>query len=371
MRKKRILIALMEIGYGHKGPALAIQDYILSNHPGRFEVEVVDIPRHLSCNIFDLFYKRLWNGVLLKYPNFSRVGYHFIDNRLLSQGLEKILTINLRRKLLKFLLEKKPDLVLGTHHCCVHMMTLFKSRLGIPVIGMDTDPFDAHWLWIHPDVDYYIVFSEQAKGKMAERGIAEPKIRIFNYPIHNKFCRRRNSTEEMRKRLGLDPNKTTVLMTDGAEGVGRMTKYITSIIQSRLDVQLVGIAGKNQRLFSQLKEITLEKEHPTKLIVYSLVTNLNELVQASDFVFGKAGANTTFESLIMQRPIIHNSYTPDNEKGTMEYVVGENLGRYCPDEEKFLALLKSIIDDRKIIADMKENIRKKNIVSGTPDISEF
>lgn len=55
--------------------------------------------------------------------------------------------------------------------------------------------------------------------------------------------------------LGLDPNKTTVIMMSGGAGIGELDLLAGRLLQLDTEFQLVALAGKNKKLLSALEAL--------------------------------------------------------------------------------------------------------------------
>lgn len=362
--KKKILIMMEEIGNGHKSPAMAVKKAIEEKFPDKYDVEVIDLFRELNYNqLFDL-YKYLWVDLGMKHPWIISFFYKLLDNKLAYKSEEPFLKALIPR-IKKYLSKKNPDLILANHESCIHALSMMKSELKTLFIAMNTDPFDAHYVWASPNVDKYIVFSNIAKKILAKKGVDSKKLVVFNScPLDSKHSLILKSKEVIRKNLGIK-SQNTILMFSGAEGVGNLKEFVMSIIENNLNWQVLVVCGRNEALKKELDSL-----NKGNIKVYGFVDNMPELIQASDIVFGKPGASQTFEVLCKNKPIIYSTYL-ENEYPTLEFVLNRGFGFYTPTKTEFVKLLRKIEHNPKILENSTRKIKKFKIKSCSGDIAEF
>ena len=108
--------------------------------------------------------------------------------------------------------------------------------------------------------------------------------------------------------------------------MGPMGKMARGIDESGLDVGLVIVAGRNQRLKASLD--AMHWENPT--FVYGFTKEMPDFMRASDFLVTKAGPGTIAEGLNAGLPIILYSKLPGQEDGNVTFVVEEGAGVWAP-----------------------------------------
>ncbi|EZG67270.1 monogalactosyldiacylglycerol synthase, partial [Gregarina niphandrodes] len=69
-------------------------------------------------------------------------------------------------------------------------------------------------------------------------------------------------------------------------------------------------------------------------VVYGFVSNIDELMGASDLIVTKAGPGTIAEATTRGLPVLLSSYMPGQEEGNVSYVLKSRFGTYCDDAEK-------------------------------------
>ncbi len=375
MTKPRILIAMITVGNGHKAPADAIKAGIEKLYPNEFEIDVLDFTLAVGDKGFDKRHKDSWDW-MLNNPKFAYWGQRLLDKAVpvpATRFVQAQMLSDHAKNAAQFIKDKHYDLVVATHFFTVQALAIAKRKhdLNIPIIGLNTDPFDAHAMWAEKDVDEMIVSSRLAKKKLMEKGVLGEKISIFGYPLGLQFMNNTLSKVEARQKLGLDPHKLTILQSAGGEGLGgQLEKFSRAVLKAHLDVQYVIACGRNQELYHHFERLNQKYKGPTTLLPQGFITNMQEWIAASDLVLGKAGAATTFEALVMNRPIFHTSYVAYNEKTNVDFCIEKGIGRYIPEPKMLVELLEPLIKDRTPLEHLSQKIADLNLKPGTLDIAK-
>jgi processive 1,2-diacylglycerol beta-glucosyltransferase len=337
-------------------------------YPNKYDVDVIDLSRVRGSKLTYWINYHWWVNFALRFPVIQRVLHKLTDYRY-SRDVQSALIGDLVNKVREYAEETKPDLILGTHAIYAAALSKLKKEMKIPLIGLDTDPFDVHYFWVSPGLDNFIVFSTEAKKLMAKRGVKENSIVVFDrsYPLDPKHSAKVDSQKSIRKKFGLK-DKMTLLMSFGGEGVGNVKDYLMSIIKNNLDMQVVVICGRNEKIKNELEAIQLAPDSKTSLKIYGFVENMQEFLQASDLVLGKPGASQTFEVLVKKKPIIYTTYM-QNEYTTLEFVVNNGYGWYTPSIKEFIELLESIQKNPAIIR--KASSKIKGVKTCSDEVAKF
>ncbi|MBR9706372.1 hypothetical protein GOV14_05030 [Candidatus Pacearchaeota archaeon] len=369
MQKRRILIAMLEIGDGHKSPANALKKSIEKLYPKKYEITILDLAQELGSKIFFNAYHTCWTKIGLNLPESMHIIYTLTNNKI-AQRAERILLLNLINKTKKYLIKQKPDLLISTHYSMTHVLSRARRKLKIPLISINTDPFDSHQLWARKDVDKVITFSNRAHTQLLRKGVKENKLKIIknSYILDHKHSLPTQNKQKLRKKLQLT-NQPTILMSAGAEGVSNLKLFVKKIIQNNLDYQIIFICARNKKLKKEIERISTKKSK-TNLLVLGYVENMHELIAASDLVLGKPGASQTFEVLSKNKPIIYTSCMI-NEFPTLKFVTKNKIGWYTPTTKKFLQLLNKIGGNPEILIKIQEQIKNFKFRSCTPDLAKY
>ncbi|MCA1949536.1 MAG: glycosyltransferase [Treponema sp.] len=175
---------MIEVGFGHKGPALAIKDALEAAYPGQHSINVIDFPYEAGALRTDQNIKTAWDMALRRpwmvrvsyalmeavYPRCSSVLYPFMADFFIQGS--------------RYLAEHQPDLVISTHPMCSLVAAEARRRYGLrfPFVVDVVDPFDGYSLWAERAADLFLVHSEQSKELLCAHGIEAQRIRLVPYP---------------------------------------------------------------------------------------------------------------------------------------------------------------------------------------------
>src|SRR5512133_98694 len=71
-------MTMLEVGLGHKSPAVAVKDELEGLWPGRYQVDIVDFAKESGAAADDRALKRSWN-LALAFPLSARIGYLLVE----------------------------------------------------------------------------------------------------------------------------------------------------------------------------------------------------------------------------------------------------------------------------------------------------
>jgi UDP-N-acetylglucosamine:LPS N-acetylglucosamine transferase len=375
MTKPRILLAMITVGNGHKAPADAIKAGIERLYPEQFDIDVLDFTLAVGDRDFDKRHKESWEW-MLENPKVAYWGQRLLDKAVpvpATRFVQAQLLADHAKNAAEFIEKKKYDLVVATHFFTVQALAIAKLKhgLNVPVIGLNTDPFDAHAMWAEKNVDEMIVSSRLAKKKLMEKGVSGEKVKIFGYPLGLQFMDNALSKEDARTKLSLEQNKLTVLQSAGGEGIGgQLEEFVKAVLNADLDMQYIIACGRNQELYTYLQKLAGEHRGKTKLLPQGFITNMQEWIAASDLILGKAGAATTFEALVMNRPIFHTNYIAYNEKTNVDFCIEKGIGKYIPEPKQLVETLTPLTRDKMPLEALVNKIKALDIQPGTLNIAK-
>jgi UDP-N-acetylglucosamine:LPS N-acetylglucosamine transferase len=220
------MMLMEEIGGGHKMPALAVRDSMAAIDPSLADIPVVDLSKESGAHVDGAELKEYWNW-LLEHPEVTRFG-NLLMNALpeASRLLFKLKYMDYYERGVSFLHERKPGLVFSSYYLSSIIAAEARERfgLGYKLITQGTDPFDANVIWLDKRIDWLILCSYEARRVAIRRGFPAEKIKVFPFPINNKFFDLRRGREEIKRELELPEGKLTLLATAGGMARGILTE---------------------------------------------------------------------------------------------------------------------------------------------------
>ncbi len=351
---KRILILMSNTGGGHRAATEAIAEALHHLYGPDASVVVVDAWQHHVAwpvnkigksygwvvNRATWVWKALW---LLEHK--PKVFDTFMKSiyPLAGPGLLKL--FNLYR----------PDVIVSVHPLItqIPLEVLKRANSSVPFITVVTDMAKGYHTWYDSRTTLCLTPTEAARQQALVYGLDPTQVVVAGQPVALIFAAKpKNDKQELRRKLGLNLDKSTILLAGGGEGFGPIFNIARNISQNVPPVQLVIVAGRNQSLRENLEEVTWEI--PTK--IFGFVDNMPELMGAADVFVTKAGPGCIAEAFVAGLPLILFDYIPGQEEANVDYVVKHNAGAYVADPEKIATLLSEwLIPNNSKLARMTQN----------------
>ena len=369
--RKKIIFAMIEAGGGHKMPAKAVSESIEELFPGKYEIRIMDFMKELGCTAQDAKHKALWQ-YLLSHPKLTKgiQTFDFITGPLNIQ-IYKMYFAPFYKKALKYLREERPDLVFSSHYFNTMALSYARKRNEVNPILVNylTEIFDFDSYWNLRDVDYYLVTSKQAQKKLLRKNFPKDKLFVFPYPIRNSFFRLKRTEETIRRSLGIDESKKTLLVALGGEGIGSLHKILPALCILPLNV--IVVTGNNQALKLEIEQKHRDKRQNANIIPLGFVNNFNELISISDICYIKPGPATTWEVMSYKKPIIFNKSAQLCENSNIKYVCENELGLYAGSNPKKLKSIINNLLNGSALEKYKASYDRVNIQNGSDRIAKF
>ena len=315
-----ILILHATAGAGHTRAAQAIAAALKATDQ---EHRVVDT---LECTsgLFRRMYVKSYIDMVQKAPELW--GYLYEKSDVVAAPTSKRARARLAfdkfnsRRFKKLLDEVKPGVIVCTHFLPLELLSDLKGRgkFDVPVHAVVTD-VSPHAFWVYPHIEHYHVATPSAARELARKGYPAKQISVTGIPVDPVFANRTPGAAT-RAKLGL-LDKPTVLLLSGGFGVGPMKQMLASFGESRDDLSLVVVAGKNAQLEAECKALAATLPVPIK--VFGFVTNMHELMDAADLIVTKPGGLTTTEILAKGKPMALVAPIPGQEQRNAEYLLEE------------------------------------------------
>ena len=368
-----ILIFYASYGGGHLNAAKSIYEYIL-NHYENNHIELIDCMKYVNKTV-EKVTTTAYREAAKKAPwVWGRIYNDSQKGPLahLSTRSNKIMAI----KLLKLLREKKPDLIISTHPFSSQMCTYLKRKgkvsAKIATIMTDFAPHD-QWLVGSESTDYFFVANDKMKDYLMKKNIADKKIFVTGIPLSGRFLQKYDR-KEILDNYQLEDGKRNILFFGGGEfglGKSRTFEILDSLIKASKDMQMIAIAGKNEKMKTKFDEI-VEKSDATKRVkVLSFTNQVPELMSISDLVVTKPGGMTTTESLASGLPMIIINPIPGQEEENAEFLEGKGVGIWIKKDDNVSEILTNLFSHPNKLNEMKNNAILLGHPNSTKDICDI
>lgn len=370
MKNKKIILLYASVGGGHYKAADGIKNYIKEHYPNH-KVEMLDALKYTNKVVDKIVIKSYVN--MARYsPKFWGDLYSFSEKQYSAATFSNAVNRLLSIKLLKFFETERPDIVISTHPFITEMVAILKKRCKIQTnLNVVITDYASHKFWELKQeyVNRYFVANEEMKYCLIDNGIDENKIFVTGIPVGPAFLKKYDKNE-IYKQFGLNPKKRTALIFGGGEyGLSNVKLFLTGLLETKEDIQVVAIAGKSNKIQNMFKNITIKYDKKTIILGYT--DKIPELMNIADFVISKPGGLTTTEIITSNVPFIIINPIPGQEEENARFLLNNGTAVRIFDAEKTKPFLDKFFDDQKRIECMKEmqrNIAKPN---STKDIVEI
>jgi 1,2-diacylglycerol 3-beta-galactosyltransferase len=209
-----------------------------------------------------------------------------------------------------------------------------------PFVTVVTDMVTTHALWFDQRADLICVPTEIARFRAIEYNMDPEKVFTVGQPIAARYCVPVGDKTALRERLGWPVDKFTAVLVGGGEGMGPLAQTARAINTCGLDLSLVIVAGRNERLKRSLEHY----EWNISAKIYGFTRELPDFMRAADVLITKAGPGTIAEALNAHLPIILYAKLPGQEDGNVTYVRETGTGVWAPTPQRVTATLRTWIE---------------------------
>ncbi|MED4599894.1 glycosyltransferase [Paenibacillus validus] len=272
--------------------------------------------------------------------------YYLTKNLKQDSMLAKCLNVLGIQKLMKVILQEKPDVIVSTFPFGGISDQLKRRGMSILTFTILTD-FVLHNRWLYSIPDRFYVATEDLRREMIERGIPGDIITVSGIPIREPFYETSRPRED-------GESEPSVLIMAGAYGVLRDLKKITGQLLSAAGVRIHVVCGKNDKLKNEL-QASFAADPRVRL--YGFVDDIHKLMSRSSCIVTKAGGITLSEAIHINVPIIIFKPFPGQEKENASYLSDQGVALIANEISELTRQAKAILTDEKMANAMKNRAR--------------
>ncbi|MEW6086802.1 MAG: glycosyltransferase [bacterium] len=349
--KNSIMILSAAAGAGHLRAADALVSAFAGKGINARHIEVLQY----TNPVFKRLYSDLYVELMNKGPDLLGWIYNKLDKP--GKFFKRRLALDKLNStpLIKLIKNENPDIIICTHFLPpVILLHLRKKGIINSKIGIVITDFDAHATWIFRDIDWYFVAIEETKEYLKALGVPEERIHITGIPIDPVFSVEK-SKKDTRSKLGLNPDRTTILVSAGGFGVGPVESLVSSVQNVKNPVQIIVICGKNKNLENKLLK-SKNSSHPMKIIGFT--KEMDIFMAASDILVGKAGGLTSSEALARGLALVIVNPIPGQETRNTDHFLEEGVAIRCNNFPTITYKIDKLLDDKDKLLRMQDNARR-------------
>lgn len=314
-KSKTVLILTAQFGAGHISAANALRDYILEQD----NTCNIIIQNFISASIphMNKPMVKLYENNTKYTPGLYNYYYYLKKSFYSKNNLSHKLYAP---KLIEYILDKKPDLIISTFPLaagCVHNFKVKYPDIDIPTLTVVTDVVDS-LEWIYPDTSMYFVPSCEIRNRFVQKGISPKCIKATGVPINKSFY----ADEKIHI-----PNKYRILLLGGGRGLFDVDNDFMYWIDEFIkdcpgNIEITIVTGKNVKLYKYLTE----KKPLSNIKVLGYVNDMHNLIKNYDFMITKPGGATLFEGIHSQTPVIVKVPKVGQEIENAKFIIDKGIG---------------------------------------------
>jgi len=346
-----VLVLSAAAGAGHVRCAEALAAAFAAKGIDAKHVEVLEYASYLFKKVYSDLYIELVNHQ----PAILGLVYDAMDHPWQYRKRRLALDWLNTRPLVRLLLASPPRMAICTHFLPAEILLHLRRKkiLDIPVGVVITD-YDLHAMWLYRGVDWYFVACEETKVHMVALGIPPETIHVTGIPIAPAFSAAMEKAET-RRALGLQPDRTTVLVSAGGFGMGPVESLVKALQEVRHPIQMAVVCGKNPELKSRLEGLPAPN-HPVKVVGFT--TEIERWMAASDLLVGKAGGLTSSEALASGLVMVIVNPIPGQEERNSDHLLEEGVAIRCNNLPALAYKIDFLLSDKERFDRMRQAVRR-------------
>ncbi len=304
-KKKNIWILFNSRKGGHTYPSKALYDYIKNNEKNAFSPEIINL-LDLSSALSFIDKMGRYGDLKLRwlfkkgYQNLQKKNQILIGSYRFAEGLLSHISKIYEKLRFRF---GKPDIIISIQPEVNVIAGILKDWFSVPIHAIIID-LAIHGLWINKRIDHYYVANEPLKRELMEYGVDTKKIDVTGMPLRSAYSQIiKDDINQTRRRLQILPDVPTILLMGGL--LGTMIDFhsaIKSVVRAQSSYQLLVVFGKNEK--SKTRAESLKQKSQLPIHLYGTVSNMEEMMWASDIIVSKPGSITMAEALSLGKPMI-------------------------------------------------------------------
>ena len=351
-----ILVVHASVGSGHRSAARAIAEAIEdARDEARAHGDTDSLEAHARVEVLDIldFGRIVFNGdaTASMFTGWTRPFYditwrYVLTGRLLWGG-GTIWAHIMYPRFVEFVRRVRPAAIVATHITAANVAVSARMLTGepFPILCVPTD-YEAEGLWPHLHTDLFCVANEAMAETLRPRRVPEDRILITGIPASPAFTRTYEKNAA-RAGLGLPSDRQVVLALAGAKLPRPYVHFrealdeILPFMHTLPNMQLVIVAGADEeyerRVRREVADYGLDN-----VTVLGYVTNMAELMEASDVVICKPGGLTVTECLCARAPMILLGRAYGQEKANVRMLTGAGAALAAATPRELLDTLRHI-----------------------------
>jgi processive 1,2-diacylglycerol beta-glucosyltransferase len=352
---QNVLILSASAGAGHVSAGNALERAFREVGAAR-EVRHLDMLEYTNP-LFRNLYSKTYIDMVKKTPELLGWLYDQLDKPGLDITPKLAFDKLNARPFIKMLEQYRPEITVCTHSLPAEIISWLKAEGRLPTRqAIIITDFDVHAMWLCKNYEHYFVALEETRVHLEKLGVPHSKVTVTGIPIDPTFSVPKDKGE-MRRKFGLHPDLTTILVSAGGFGVGPIEALLTSLCELRNPAQVVAISGRNPELKKRIEALARGLSESSRLTIHAVgyTDAMNEYMAASDIVLGKPGGLTTSEALARGLVFVVANPIPGQEERNSDHLLEEGAAIRCNNPPVLAYKIDKLLDQPSRLAQMRVN----------------
>jgi processive 1,2-diacylglycerol beta-glucosyltransferase len=306
----RVLVLTSRTGGGHDARAEAFRDWVLKLYGSAVDVRIDHTLEDSST--WNRLGVDFYNLIQRRAPFLHHIYYHIgeifgvFQHRTVSVGL---------RYYDRLIREFQPDIILSVHSILNRgYFRHAKSCLTKPVFcvtycGEFRGSYGFSRNWVTRDVDLFLGRTDKTLHAATKTGLPLNKGQCLGHLLKPAFYEPPlgdgEREEYLRKELGLDPGRFTLLLATGGAGAQNHLTLLRRLLPFGNRLQVVALCGQSNGARRRLE--LWSAAHPgIRLAALPFSDQMHRLLQVASAVVTRPGTTTSAEALQLGCPILFN-----------------------------------------------------------------
>ena len=239
---------------------------------------------------------------------------HLRPGSRLARAMDQAATDRLVPALRAHVEDAPAEVIVSTFATGASAIAKLASTNGAPwpaTVALCTDVCP-HSMWVQDGLRLFLVTSPAAAAGVRRYSPRAP-IAVVPAPVRTGF-HEAPSQDEARRRLGIDPEDSCVLVMGGGWGLGPLAE-MAEMVAAR-GVTVLAVAGHNARMASALAAVA--RRQP-RVVPFGFTDQVPTLMAAADLVLTTPGATTCSEARVVGRPLMLLDVMPGHGRDNVQH----------------------------------------------------
>lgn len=369
---KKFLIFTVTAGNGHNSAANAVKEKLEAMGG---EVKVVDLLHEFCDSKTFIWIQEKGYGLACQYMHrtFNAFFRHYQKadpNKWYKSPVQPGL-FKMYNKVLQLIYNFQPDAIYASHFLPCIMITNLRKIYPIPAVTYSFifDYAVCPFWEAATGIDYLLIPNESYIPTMLGKGFKKEQLLPYGLTANEKFSQPIDKSFA-RSKLGIKDGIFTMLVMYGGgfwSGNYKIVKNLVKHIKDH-DVQIIVANGRDEKSKRKIDKLKLPSN--IRLINFGFSKEVDLLMSAADIIVGKAGGISVTESLNKFLPMICCKKLPEQEKVNVQMLVREGAAKQFRSDRQLIEILNSILNDPKILVDMRKNVARIRRPNATQKLAE-